>query len=1174
MTSTEEIELSALLARVAQSSADHQAVQSAQQHRDNMTPSIRRDSSNVSPFTPFSGLMSGAATIPSSKHLLSRQSPHPFHDPPTPAHSVSLQRHNDLSDDLSAGWAAKFSHPVQQQQTTLHPFDVDDTHHQHATVNAIGSSVVVEDPLLIQLLGNVSHRATPVGPNNLSSAHTNTTSLRPSNSTPPCGGATVGSLDGFVSWVSTQTPTGVANNHRSSSVVAAPGAFGESFHGDPSPQLPCGSRSNSLSAGATTEQHQSVLDASPWKYSHQHSSLPGPLLAVNTPPRFNHNAGAAMGSFSVSSGDQQFQQQQHHLGYVDAAHGLAIPAHLAVSHRHHWVSTTPPHRNFITSTTSTPAASGGRPTPTFTKGYQLDPTAAAFEPSTPPPVVVGGHYHNGAAAHSSYNGPSIRRGAPAPPILSNVPSSVHTYVSSPKQLPSSGGASPHHLQLRSSPGAPHYQAALHSSHQHPPMADEHPHQSDRLSSLATARRPLQYPQFQLPAASPALLTTTVAVGVAAISNLVEGGTSPTHVVELYRGHVVEAAKDQGGCRALQKFFESLPHTGFGHPDVQSVLNEISPHHTVELMSDAYGNFLIQKILEVAPDNVRLRITSDVAPSLASIATTPHGTFAVQKLVESLRSENEAMIVCRGLALGVPLLLNDINGGHVVQKVLQCIPASQREFLFNGIAQNMIQVCNHRQGCCVVQKCLEQATPDQFMTVQRAAVATLEMRRPPQATTSPSTSPPCEEMLLVLMCDPYGNYVVSKLLERGVSILSPQDRVVQLTQYVDAIRRAAAAPPLVLPGASSSLDVMLHLCTDKYSSNVMEKLLKANAGLPSFECLVGLVLGSHHHHEVLASATLSKSLPQPTPFPAQPRALKILFGGSGNYVIQSALTLSPVPLPRQLFRVSTPPPPPPVPSAPTPVLLEDATHLPSSVQTCNLARLVESLLPSISLISQQNFGKKVEVALADALGRLLQAGYELPSGIVVPPILQTLLGSIAYNPATIQAGPSHTGTMHADCGHRTPPRKDDPNLGSTRVFLGSTDSSPHVRPQSSKSERNNSYGLTAVEALAGSNAKAPTHDRFAAFGVFEAGVDATPPKPAAPESRGSSEAAPPTVDLYHAPRGSQQSPPPRRQQRSAGETARPASRQAPFPGREAARTNDRFADARGASPSDKRRPNHR
>ena len=257
-----------------------------------------------------------------------------------------------------------------------------------------------------------------------------------------------------------------------------------------------------------------------------------------------------------------------------------------------------------------------------------------------------------------------------------------------------------------------------------------------------------------------------------------GGTSTKFSIEAFRGHVAEAARDQSGCRALQRALDTLP---FDSPEVSCIVEEIFPHVAM-LMSDPYGNFLIQRLLEVAPDSIRVQLTRIAAQDLPTISTTPHGTFTVQKLIESLRSAEEKEIVCRGLSSNVHLLMTDANGSHVVQKLLQCLGRQDRQFIYDGICASLIEICSDRQGCCIVQKCVEFAFPEQFIQLRHAIL----------------------QHVLALAVDPYGNYVVANLL----------DHCNRLQQRHAVDECCMQLSPHLVP-----------LSTNKFSSNVVEKALK-------------------------------------------------------------------------------------------------------------------------------------------------------------------------------------------------------------------------------------------------------------------------------------------------------------------------------------------------------------
>ena len=87
-----------------------------------------------------------------------------------------------------------------------------------------------------------------------------------------------------------------------------------------------------------------------------------------------------------------------------------------------------------------------------------------------------------------------------------------------------------------------------------------------------------------------------------------------------RGCIYLIAKDQHGCRFLQRMFEE------GTPeDVHVIFNEIIDH-VVELMMNPFGNYLMQKLLDVCNEEQRMQIILmvTVAGRLVRISLNTHG----------------------------------------------------------------------------------------------------------------------------------------------------------------------------------------------------------------------------------------------------------------------------------------------------------------------------------------------------------------------------------------------------------------------------------------------------------------------------------------------------------------------------------------------------------------------
>ncbi len=98
--------------------------------------------------------------------------------------------------------------------------------------------------------------------------------------------------------------------------------------------------------------------------------------------------------------------------------------------------------------------------------------------------------------------------------------------------------------------------------------------------------------------------------------------------------------------------------------------------------------------------------------LVGAALNTHGTRAVQKLIETLSSREQRAIAIEALRPGVVSLIKDLNGNHVVQRCLQRLGPEDSQFIYDAAVAHCVEVATHRHGCCVLQRCIDFATPPQ------------------------------------------------------------------------------------------------------------------------------------------------------------------------------------------------------------------------------------------------------------------------------------------------------------------------------------------------------------------------------------------------------------------------------------------------------------------------------
>ena len=172
------------------------------------------------------------------------------------------------------------------------------------------------------------------------------------------------------------------------------------------------------------------------------------------------------------------------------------------------------------------------------------------------------------------------------------------------------------------------------------------------------------------------------------------------------GRVYSLAKDQYGCRLLQRLLDEQ-RAGV----LERVYAESFPHVS-ELMTDPFGNYLCQKLLEQCGSAQRLSVLQAVSADLVPISLNLHGTRAVQKLVETLSSAAETEALVAALSGSVVLLVKDQNGNHVVQRALHHLSPRDNQFIFDSVSRHCVAVATHKHGCCVLQRCIDYATAAQ------------------------------------------------------------------------------------------------------------------------------------------------------------------------------------------------------------------------------------------------------------------------------------------------------------------------------------------------------------------------------------------------------------------------------------------------------------------------------
>lgn len=83
---------------------------------------------------------------------------------------------------------------------------------------------------------------------------------------------------------------------------------------------------------------------------------------------------------------------------------------------------------------------------------------------------------------------------------------------------------------------------------------------------------------------------------------------------------------------------------------------------------------------------------------------------VQKIAEHLDSDGLIKSYIMMLNPCVVVFTKDMNGNHILHKFINTIDQGYHSFIYENIATNIVEISNDKNGCCVLQKLIETASP--------------------------------------------------------------------------------------------------------------------------------------------------------------------------------------------------------------------------------------------------------------------------------------------------------------------------------------------------------------------------------------------------------------------------------------------------------------------------------
>lgn len=120
-----------------------------------------------------------------------------------------------------------------------------------------------------------------------------------------------------------------------------------------------------------------------------------------------------------------------------------------------------------------------------------------------------------------------------------------------------------------------------------------------------------------------------------------------------------------------------------------------------LMNDSFGNYLIQKMSEICSKDQLTQIIKNVEEDPFGICKDSHGTRSIQKIIEIVKHEEHFKMIKTLLQDKMVSMSYDINGNHVIQKILQCWSEKHNQFIYDEMGKNCAKIACHKHGCCIM-----------------------------------------------------------------------------------------------------------------------------------------------------------------------------------------------------------------------------------------------------------------------------------------------------------------------------------------------------------------------------------------------------------------------------------------------------------------------------------------
>ena len=208
-------------------------------------------------------------------------------------------------------------------------------------------------------------------------------------------------------------------------------------------------------------------------------------------------------------------------------------------------------------------------------------------------------------------------------------------------------------------------------------------------------------------------------------------------------------------------------------------------YMITLLNDQFGNYIYQSFIEILNTKNLYNFLYVIKNNFKEISCSKNGTRVIQKLIEKSTNIKQGNNIIQKSLIEMLKgkifeLSNDENANHIIQKFIINIQYPYNNFIYEELYENFIYIAITKYGCCVIQKCLINGNKE-----QKEKIVCLIL-----------------ENTFSLITNQFGNYVYQCII-----LLKDEKINYKIFEII--------------------YNKIIPLCKEKYSSNVIEKILDIN-----------------------------------------------------------------------------------------------------------------------------------------------------------------------------------------------------------------------------------------------------------------------------------------------------------------------------------------------------------